>query len=194
MKIYTNGYKDNWVSPYTIKEKVFFWKKDYNAFAAKPPVWLSKACNIWLKVANKLNPEIRYIHIDNYDVWSMDTTLARISLPMLKKLKAVKHGAPHVDDSDVPYGLRSFNDTNPEKDDMIDKFFFMRFDWILDELIWTFTAITEGWEDNYFAHNIDEEFFTNGISFFDREGHAEHFARIDNGLRLFGKYYRTLWD
>ena len=28
----------------------------------------------------------------------------------------------------------------------------------------------------------------------DRVGLKKHHARIDNGLRLFGKYYRTLWD
>ena len=29
---------------------------------------------------------------------------------------------------------------------------------------------------------------------FDREGYNEYQARIDNGFRLFGKYYQGLWD
>jgi hypothetical protein len=29
---------------------------------------------------------------------------------------------------------------------------------------------------------------------FDVEGYQAHSKRIDNGLRLFGKYYRGLWD
>jgi len=28
----------------------------------------------------------------------------------------------------------------------------------------------------------------------DREGLKAHNDRIDNGLKLFGKYFRTLWD
>jgi hypothetical protein len=28
----------------------------------------------------------------------------------------------------------------------------------------------------------------------DKEGYDKHSKRIDNGLRLFGKYYRGLWD
>ena len=49
------------------------------------------------------------IHIDDYDTWSMDHTLAPIIAPMLKQLKATKHGAPFVDDEDVPEHLRSTN-------------------------------------------------------------------------------------
>ena len=28
----------------------------------------------------------------------------------------------------------------------------------------------------------------------DREGWTNHHKRIDNGTKLFGKYYRNLWD
>ena len=47
------------------------------------------------------------VRIDNYDVWNMDVTLAQIILPMLKRLKEVKHGAPKVDNEDVPEHLRA---------------------------------------------------------------------------------------
>ena len=46
------------------------------------------------------------IHIDRWDTWSMDHTLANIILPMLKQLKATKHGAPWVAVADVPKELR----------------------------------------------------------------------------------------
>ena len=29
---------------------------------------------------------------------------------------------------------------------------------------------------------------------YDKEAHEKHDERIDNGLRLFGKYYQGLWD
>mgnify|MGYP003351100966 CR=1 FL=1 len=32
------------------------------------------------------------VHIDNYDVWGMDNTIALIALPLLKKLKEKKYG------------------------------------------------------------------------------------------------------
>jgi len=47
------------------------------------------------------------VHIDKWDTWSMDATLAHIIVPMLKQLKATKHGAPLVELEDVPEHLRS---------------------------------------------------------------------------------------
>jgi hypothetical protein len=54
-----------------------------------------------------VHPEIKIIKIDKWDTWSMDHTLSPIILPMLKQLKEVKHGAPNVEDEDVPEHLRS---------------------------------------------------------------------------------------
>jgi hypothetical protein len=34
----------------------------------------------------------------------------------------------------------------------------------------------------------------NDTHHWDKDGFMAHSARIDNGLRLFGKYYRGLWD
>jgi len=41
---------------------------------------------------------VETILLDPYDTWNMDHTLALIIVPMLKQLKATKHGAPCVDD------------------------------------------------------------------------------------------------
>jgi hypothetical protein len=211
MKIYFNGYKHNWISPYTIKEKFFFWKKDYDAYKKEPPGWLTKTCQVWQAVANVINPEIRYIKIDRYDVWNMNDRLAIIILPMLKELNRQKHGAPFVDDEDVPYGLRSFNSKPKENEHDTDDFHFMRWDWIMDELVWTFTALhpETDYEDNYSWGNIDFIWMDASDSprgckqmhhgpkhnhRFDKEGLKRYHARVQNGLRLFGKYYRNLWD
>jgi hypothetical protein len=59
------------------------------------------------------------VHIDRWDTWSMDHTLGYIVLPMLKQLKETTHGAPFVDDRDVPKELRSTSArelTQEEKD------------------------------------------------------------------------------
>lgn len=87
------------------------------------------------------------IHIDPYDVWSMDGTLSMIILPMLKQLKKVKNGAPCVANEDVPRHLR----TKMKYDGRgtTDKNFFKRWDWVLGELIWTFTQLTTDWDKQY---------------------------------------------
>lgn len=81
------------------------------------------------------------IHIDNYDTWSMDHTLAMIILPMLRQLKETKHGAPGVDDSDVPDELKSTSAPPKENDWDTDDNHFKRWDWALDEMIWAFEQI-----------------------------------------------------
>lgn len=202
MKIYIGKYKDNWISPYTVKEKFFFWKKDYDAFENKPPVWLTKACEGWLKIANFFNRKIDYVKIDYWDTWSMDSSLSHIILPMLKQLKATKHGAPFVDDEDVPAKLRSTTKTaqKVKKNDWdTDGNHFKRWDYVLDEMIWAFEQLVDDDHDSkFFDHSeVDESADISKQSSqvkFDKKGYMAHQERISNGTRLFGKYYRCLWD
>lgn len=210
MKVYMNKPRYNWISPYTVKEKFFFWKKDYDAHKNEPPKWLTKLCEGWLKIANFVNRDINYVKIDRWDAWSFQHTLAPIILPMLKELKRVKHGAGYVSDEDVPYGLRSFNAPPKENDWDTDDFHFMRHDWLLDELIWTFEQLHpyNDWESLYHwgEHDIKwvpcsdregfctMEFGPNHTAGWDQEAWRNHQDRIDNGCRLFGKYFQGLWD
>lgn len=73
------------------------------------------------------------------------------------------------------------------------------------------SSIIKDWEDQFFSGEADYDFSEceeldedgrrlheikhgpNHTLQFDAEGHAAYSARIDNGLRLFGKYYRSLW-
>lgn len=156
-----------------------------------------------LYLDNRSSQKIK-VRIDKYDTWSMDHTLAYIVVPMLKQLKATKHGAPYVDDEDVPEEYRS-TIAPPKKDEYdIDDFHFKRWDWVLDEMIWTFEQKTRGdWESDYYKFesvtpnpNANTFFETVGTKLVweDHEGRKAHQERITNGLRLFGKYYETLWD
>ena len=111
------------------------------------------------------------IQIDPYDTWSMDYTLSRIIVPMLEQLKATKHGAPPTDDEDVPEELRNNGEVT---EDGVDENWFKRWDYILDEMIWAFKLI----RDDSITSILDEAINN----------------RISNGTRLFGKYYRNLWD
>jgi hypothetical protein len=122
------------------------------------------------------------IHIDEYDTWNMDHTLALIVLPMLKQLKETKHGAPEVDDLDVPrYLRRSIEEkTKYTTEGITDDLWFERWDWVLDEMIYAFDS----------KANKDEVIFRID----NRNEQEKEQNRISNGFRLFGKYYESLWD
>jgi hypothetical protein len=153
-----------------------------------------------------LTRDIKYIHIDPWDTWSMDSTLSPIILPMLKQLKATKHGAPFVDDEDVPKRLRigAKGTGDPDVHKLFednDNTFFERFDYILDEMIWTFEQLCmDDHESRFYTHMTKTIDWDKDINKsirdikVDHKGLKAHNARIDNGLRLFGKYYRALWD
>ena len=135
------------------------------------------------------------VHIDKWDTWSMDHTLAYIIVPMLKQLKATKHGAPFVDNEDVPEEWRMSKEDMDRfnKDGTSDDKFFGRYDWVLDEMIWAFEQKNTDWESEYYefnpGHKLGDE-----PKRWDSEGMKKHQERISNGFRLFGKYYETLWD
>lgn len=152
------------------------------------------------KVLDKRSGQKISVRIDNYDTWSMDHTLAPIILPMLKQLKATKHGSPWVDDEDVPEELRSIN-AEPKKDEYdTDSNHSLRWDWVLDEMVWAFEQkARDDWEGDYYKYEDDPtntEGFGLGLKLVweDREGCKAHQTRMTNGFRLFGKYYESLWD
>lgn len=153
------------------------------------------------------------IHIDNYDVWSADHTLAMVIAPTLKQLRIQQHGYPHVDNEDVPDDLQLNENMTQDK---IDDIHYLRWDYVLSEMIWTFEQYANGDDYDQFHHNIDqlEPVFTpledkpklSTFSFnhqkdptkpaywVDEEGKKKHGERKKNGLRLFAKYYECLWD
>jgi hypothetical protein len=186
--------------------------KAYESTRSK--TWLYKLCE-WINDRKKRKVSVK---IDKWDTWSMDVTLAMIILPMLKQLNVTKKGAPCVDDSDVPdgIGLRS-TEAQPKNNEWdTDGNFFKRWDWVMSELIWTFEQLQPDydWEDQYRSGDIDIGFMpvtdkldknnepiylvmTRGPDdtyVCNYEAMQKHQERINNGLRLFGKYYQDLWD
>lgn len=150
------------------------------------------------------------IHIDDYDIWNLDDTLAMITLPMLKRLKERKHGYPLVDDEDTPEEIRSTNAPPKENEWDTDAMAESRWEYVLNEIIWTFEQLhpDNDWEKQYQSgvHDIiwvqskdhpnckEMKRGPNDTFKIDEEGRKVHRARIDNGMRLFGKYYGALWD
>jgi hypothetical protein len=135
------------------------------------------------------------IEIEPFDTWSMDSTLALIVHPMLVQLKDTTHGAPNVDDEDVPEKLRSTNGPPKENHYDTDAYWFDRWDWALDEMIWAFhQKVKDDWQDEYYGPYIEKENELGEFEWFDSEGMKAHQKRMSNGFRLFGKYYENLWD
>lgn len=172
--------------------------------------WLYRFLS-WLDSKRKRTVEI---HIDRWDTWSMDHTLSLIILPMLKQLKATKHGAPYVDPADCPPDLKPRRQTKKERETgHTDSTHFERWDWVLDEMIFAFEhMVDEDWENQFHTGEYDLrsrvcEWDADGKPLLhemvegpnhtaktDYEGIKAVYERIDRGLLLFGKYYRNLWD
>lgn len=242
MKVYINQYKDHWISPYTMLDYVFFWtdwskcsrswtltdslNEDLNSESKyiERPDWvepwakrlapISRAIQwVWDRVDRKID----YVKIDRWDTWSMDHTLGQIALPMLKQLKATKHGSPFVDDEDVPEELKSTSAPPKENEWDTDDNHHKRWDWVMDEMIFAFEhKLDDSWQDAYRSGTHDIKWIPvdkdgnevpkgehkhyemgkgpNDTYKCDYEGMKVVETRIQNGFRLFGKYYQGLWD
>lgn len=214
MKVYFSRYRDHWISPYTIIEKILRREVDYDD--PKIERWadrLMPLCRAWQRFLDRVHPPIYHVKIDRYDVWNMNNTLARIILPMLKILKDSKHGSPFVDPQDVPLTLYPKNDPD-SANGYVDDTHFERWEWVMDEMIWAFEQLhpDNDWEDQYHKGDHDIKWVPcnwdaagkptlyqmekgpKDTHEFDQEGYQRHQERIQNGTRLFGKYYQGLWD
>ena len=169
----------------------------------RPTTWLYRFL-LWIDSFRKRRVDI---HIDRWDTWSMDHTLAEIVLPMLRQLKATKHGSPLVADDDVPEHLRSTAAPPRENEWDIDAFHHDRWDWVMSEMIFAFDSkVNDGWEEQFHSGHTDWQSVKrkdgmyemvdgpDHTAKFDADGYAAYQARITNGFRLFGKYYEGLWD
>lgn len=163
------------------------------------------------------------VKIHQYDTWGMDHTLSYIILPMLKQLKATKHGSPYVEPEDLPEELRLneredkvFNEgywnkeLNASEEEIVaaSNKFHSQWKWVLDQMIWSFEQETD--EENEHKHYYDpyepgevieddpNELFDKKwrmeMGKFNSEKHQAFNERKQRGFTLFGKYYQALWD
>jgi len=227
MKINIGPYKSDIIPVYSWEKYYEFWRRpetcylpeeEYTKFDKFVFGFLDKISDLVRPLNRWANSRKRRVkvHIDSYDVWSADHTLAMIIHPVLVKLKETKHGSPVVDDEDVPENLRANKKDHSDYSEE-DSTLHVRWAWVLDEMIWTFGQ--HGLEDDsdQFYHNSDQlEMVTKptddtkkkySILYFnhqkdptkppyfrDDEGLKKHAERKENGRRLFAKYYESLWD
>ena len=125
---------------------------------------------VYIPTFEPRNGEAEVIQIHDYDTWSMDHTLSRIIYQMLVKFKADAMSFPtRLDQSDVPDFLQlKEGQTEEEEFDIYEK----QWEWVLNEMIHAFDLVSNC-EDSYPPLEENE--------------------RMQNGLELFGKYFRHLW-
>lgn len=150
------------------------------------------------------------VQIDGYDTWSGDYTLAKIIHPFLLKLKEEKQGTPWIDadSEDVPENLRRPPERDTDNDIVVDDAWGARWDYVLNEMIWAFEQYNIPDYEEQFCSGVTDMVFVpiQGTSYYsmepgpnhtyklDVDGLKAHNDRMDNGVRLFGKYYRSLWS
>lgn len=160
------------------------------------------------------------VHIDNFDTWSFDHTLAHIIYPALLQLKEQKQGVPgdfvndiggedFVEQDSFDFYKETYNESFDKR--------CKEWDMVLDKMIWSFEQIIKDDYSSLYHHGnpkfdwvkTDKQ-YPNPISgkmedtyqmvdknpdehWYDFEGHQLHEERIQEGLELFGKYFRALW-
>lgn len=203
MKVYISKYRSHWVSPYTILEKVLWWKDweniDYDTpWVEKWSTRIEPFSHALQKFLDIVHPPVKFVKIDYYDTWSMDYTLSSIILPMLKQLRDTKQGSALVDPEDVPEHLRPTDAPGPNNG-YTDNTIHERWDWAIGEMIWAFEQKSSDENDNqFFDHSevnnndpLDKQIEQIKC---DHDGLKAWQTRMTNGFRLFGKYYEGLWD
>jgi hypothetical protein len=196
MKVKIGPYLD-WWGPYQIfglLTKIGFSEETTERWAEKSPDWFINVCQ-W--IYNKRHRTIK-IKLDDFDVWNMDGTLAIIILPMLKQLKATKHGSPHLpvfdQTSNSAQGCFDFYEVG---DELAWDTGHAQWQVIMDEMIWAFEQIQPDcdWEAQYTfeSDEIDDTFGWKKATY-DWEGMRAHQDRITAAIEMFGKYYQSLWD
>ena len=160
------------------------------------------------------------IQIDPWDTWNMDHTIAQIIYPMLIQLKNTKHGLPSefVDVGGADYEEQGSFEFYKETHDEAWKEGSKRWDEVLDKMNWSIVQLAyEDYDDKYHHGKGDYDWvktdktYPNPITgkveetyqmvdknpdehWYDYIGHQKHEERIQEGLDLFGKYFRNLWD
>lgn len=194
MKVYIGPYL-NYFGASQLVDLVFFWIKDGDNDTIKDKIkdylydtWLN---TLFQKIYSWRKRSV-IVKIDEYDHWSADNTLALIILPVLKELQKNKQGAPFVEYTDVPDHLKpSVEDLQKMKDDpgWLDDKFFTRWEYVINEMIWSFEQILDDKNDSKFFACVNGKITNVDIAALEANN-----KKIVNGTMLFGKYYQSLWS
>lgn len=158
------------------------------------------------------------VKVERWDTYSLDHTAALIILPLLLQLKQSKQGVPSEFVSRVGGDMDNnlcFDFIQEDENDVFDKLC-EQWEETIDKMIWSFQQIVDDSYDDKYHHGqmkigwkpVEVPHPTTGVvekmyemvdenpgeHWYDHVGHMLHEERIQEGLELFGKYYRNLWD
>ena len=139
----------------------------------------------------QFNKRTEIVRIDRSDTLDLYTDLAQI-------IQKRNDGYFEVKPEDCPFSVNDESDAG---------FSEQRYNWVMDEMIWAFKEVLNDLNQEKFWSGESDFFFEeipgttkqrvvkgpNHTSVFDSEAFAQHKARVDNRLRLFGAYYLNLW-
>lgn len=202
------GKYPKWIGPYQLAEYLMFWyPKVDDGYGGKESAdavhklgdflahgFKGREHETWLyKLLAKLH---RYkerkvvIKLHPSDTWNLDETLALIIVPLLEQLKVESNSYSTIKDGDAPDNLEDHE----------------KWQWIMGEMIYGFKSCIGDWEAQFETGVFDMEFKqtkdgesillpgVNHTHQVDYEEMNKAKTRADNGIMLFAKYYRGLWD
>lgn len=142
------------------------------------------------------------VKVEYSDDWNADWTIATMVLPLLKKVKESKQGAPFVEDMHVPEHLRSTSAPPKENEWDTDANHFKRWDYALDEMLFAMQEIANHYEnepevfvwpeENEHLPLMEQMRLSIKIPGAEEAFKAYH-ARVQKGCVLFGTYFTALW-
>ena len=151
--------------------------------------------------------EVVKVVVNDWDTWDASMTIAQIAYPLLSRFETILKdpdsvaGSPQVDDEDVPEELRRPTDFDGSGGDVDDNWH-ARWHYVVGEIVLAMKCCQDWtWEEEYRSGSLKIDFieeegvleFDDSDHHVDEEGLEAMRARVDNGLRLFGKYFRALW-
>lgn len=158
------------------------------------------------------------VEIEDFDTFDCFYTLSYIILPMLLQFKNNMHGVPNSFTQETASGqLSLFEETKEESDQWFEQNY-LEWEKTVDKMIWSFQQILfDNYTDKYHHGKPNYNFLetkmkvTNPVTgklektyelvdsnpndhWYDYIGHELHDERIQEGLDLFAKYFRSLWN
>lgn len=216
MKVNIGPYRDRWVSSihrnYMDKKYGVLSPENQTRFEVFLEWVQSRLQSLYDFTINKVldkRERKTKVKVDDYDVWNAEHTLAMVIYPTLRYLMEAECGAPDVDNEDVPEHMRREDHYPVTEDGFVgsDDAWFERWHYVLNEMTWTFSKLSDpDWEHDEYFHDglvegmrqfpsdegIGKVLETPDFSV-DEEGLEQANKRIEEGLRLFGKYFRSMW-
>lgn len=131
-----------WIS----KPKHFKWIEEIVEKIDKPNCW--RAYHKLLNLSEKLS--IKFVHVNNTDIWNADVTMSSVILPVLEKFKENLNSFPNIHEEDIKDEWKGLTEFEIWKK-------------ILEDMIYAF-KINKSFE----TKNVDHERVKNGHQLFGK--------------------------